>query len=132
MKSEILYPKAFRQKILFDDFSYGNIKPTDIDFCLDFNKNMIFCEIKAKGLTISTGQKILLQNLANIFSQSNERFLGIYAVHQFSNDEDVIAKDCYVKEFITDKTLEWRVPNTRISVYEMCNEFHKWVKSKRS
>jgi hypothetical protein len=108
----IEYEERFRQRILFDGMKYErNIRPTDIDFMLDFNGNILMAEIKCKGLSITKGQEIAFCNMAKRFVGTDKKFLALYCTHETSTDKDVIAADTQVEMYLRsygDKALQFQ------------------------
>lgn len=84
-----------RNLLLFEGLTFQrSISPTDIDMMIESRGEiMIFGEFKHNNSgKLTTGQKILFENLINNLSIPAIAFL---ATHQY--DGDVIAKDCNIK-----------------------------------
>ena len=112
--SEINYDERFRQRISFTGMNYHRgISPTDIDFMLDFNGHIIMAEIKSGDAPFTAGQKIALTNLAIRFVDTDKKFLAMFCTHNTPSNEDVVAADTDVEEYICvtgGKLYNWQRP----------------------
>jgi hypothetical protein len=88
--------KQVRQTIDFTGVENGKIHPTDIDVVLEFdNEVLILMEVKRKGNKIPTGQRLLLERLAD--SWHTKKSVVLFVTHNFKNDDkDIPLKDCDV------------------------------------
>ena len=76
----------FRQKVKFDNVS--GYQGTDLDYVCDVKgKAMVYAEIKCEGTRITTGQKILAENLVK-----NSRIPSFFfsLTHNTDPSEDII------------------------------------------
>ena len=117
--------KQVRQTIDFTGIESGKIHPTDIDVVLEFNNEvLILMEVKRKGNLIPTGQRLVLERIAN--SWHNNKSVVLYVTHNFKNDTaDIPLKDCYVDSIYLNK--EWKNAKTKISLIDTLKGFsQKW------
>ncbi|MCH1473660.1 MAG: hypothetical protein L7V85_07080 [Bacteroidia bacterium] len=86
----IKYKDRFTQKLDFTGFSRGKIHPTDIDGIIEIdNKYLIIFEVKKKGMDVPTGQRLLLQRLADCWEKTNGPAFVIYCEHETKTEEIV-------------------------------------------
>ena len=117
--------KQVRQTIDFTGIESGKIHPTDIDVVLEFdNEVLILMEVKRKANLIPTGQRLVLERIAN--SWHNNKSVVFYVTHNFKNDtKDIPLKDCYVDSIYLNK--EWKNAKTKISLIDTLKGFsQKW------
>ena len=97
----INHEERFRQRIVFDGMEYDRkIRPTDIDFLLDFNGSIVMAEIKVAGNPLTIGQKIAFQNVAKMWRNTGKQFIAFYCTHNTPLDQDVVAADTKVVSYL--------------------------------
>lgn len=106
MSSLIRNSNQTKQGIDFTGIEYGKIHPTDIDAVLEFdNEALILMEVKKKGNKIPTGQRLVLERIAN--SWHTNKSIVLYVTHSFENDnKDIPLSLCNVDSVYINK--EWR------------------------
>lgn len=73
------------------NISNGKIGGTDIDFVLEFdNELLILVEFKRKGAEIPTGQRLLLERIADAWRDSGKKAVVIKAVYTDLSDDGFI------------------------------------------
>ena len=123
MSSLIRNSKQVRQTIDFTGVQSGKIHPTDIDAVLEFdNEVLILMEVKRKGNIIPTGQKLVLERIAN--SWHTNKSVVFYVTHDFKNDEKDIPLDkCNVDSIYLDK--EWKPAKKVMNLIDTLKYFKK-------
>jgi hypothetical protein len=113
--------KQVKQSIDFTNIESGKIHPTDIDVVLEFdNEVLILMEVKRKGNKIPTGQRLVLERIAN--SWSTQKAVVLYVTHNFKNDsKDIPLKDCQVDAVYLDKV--WKPAKQEISLINCLKGF---------
>tara|TARA_R110000824_G_C15188304_1_gene674474 strand:- start:1010 stop:1408 length:399 start_codon:yes stop_codon:yes gene_type:complete len=114
MSSLIRNSNQTKQGIDFTGIEYGKIHPTDIDAVLEFdNEALILMEVKKKGNKIPTGQRLVLERIAN--SWHTNKSVVLYVTHSFKNDnKDIPLSECNVDRVYINK--EWKSLNKTISL----------------
>ena len=114
MSSLIRNSNQTKQGIDFTGIEYGKIHPTDIDAVLEFdNEALILMEVKKKGNKIPTGQRLVLERIAN--SWHTNKSVVLYVTHSFKNDnKDIPLSECNVDRVYINK--EWKILNKTISL----------------
>ena len=114
MSSLIRNSNQTKQGIDFTGIEYGKIYPTDIDAVLEFdNEALILMEVKKKGNKIPTGQRLVLERIAN--SWHTNKSVVLYVTHSFKNDnKDIPLSECNVDSVYINK--EWKILNKTISL----------------
>tara|TARA_B110000977_G_scaffold177335_1_gene233757 strand:+ start:1055 stop:1453 length:399 start_codon:yes stop_codon:yes gene_type:complete len=114
MSSLIRNSNQTKQGIDFTGIEYGKIHPTDIDAVLEFdNEALILMEVKKKGNKIPTGQRLVLERIAN--SWHTNKSVVLYVTHSFKNDnKDIPLSECNVDSVYINK--EWKSLNKTISL----------------
>jgi len=115
--------KQVRQTIDFTGVQSGKIHPTDIDVVLEFDNDvLILMEVKRKGNLIPTGQRLVLERLAN--SWHTDRCVVLYVTHDFKNDEKDIPLDkCSVDSIYLNK--KWKPAKQEINLIDCLKGFSK-------
>ena len=85
-----------------------------IDSVLEFdNEALILMEVKKKGNKIPTGQRLVLERIAN--SWHTNKSVVLYVTHSFKNDnKDIPLSECNVDSVYINK--EWKILNKTISL----------------
>jgi len=101
-----------KQAVDFSGVQNGVIHPSDIDAVLEFNdKVIILMEVKRKNNIIPTGQRLMLERIADKF----EKGIVLKIEHEHYDAETAIPLNkCSVTRFYIDK--EWK--NCSIPVVE--------------
>ena len=104
---EIFNEEAFKQQVLFSGMVYHRrtsnigISPTDIDLMLELNGNFCMAEIKKEGTYLTTGQKILFKNMAEMCRNSGKQFVAFYCTHNEPAHKPVLAAYTKVKSYLS-------------------------------
>ncbi len=115
--------KQVRQSIDFTGIESGKIHPTDIDVVLEFdNEVLILMEVKRKGNKIPTGQRLVLERIAN--SWHTKKVVVLFVTHNFKNDDnDIPLSGCNVESIYIDK--QWKNAKTEITLKDTLIGFSK-------
>ena len=112
-----------KQTIDFTGIESGKIHPTDIDVVLEFdNEVLILMEVKRKGNKIPTGQRLVLERIAN--SWHTVKVVVLYVTHNFKNDnKDIPLKECNVESIYLGRV--WKESKRQISLVDTIKGFSK-------
>ncbi|MDB4397745.1 hypothetical protein N9237_05375 [Akkermansiaceae bacterium] len=112
-----------KQTIDFTGIESGKIHPTDIDVVLEFNNEvLILMEVKRKGNKIPTGQRLVLERIAN--SWHTDKVVVLYVTHNFKNDnKDIPLKECNVESIYLGRV--WKESKRQISLVDTIKGFSK-------
>ena len=112
-----------KQTIDFTGIESGKIHPTDIDVVLEFdNEVLILMEVKRKGNKIPTGQRLVLERIAN--SWHTDKVVVLYVTHNFKNDnKDIPLKECNVESIYLGSV--WKESKRQISLVDTIKGFSK-------
>ena len=115
--------KQVRQTIDFTGVQSGKIHPTDIDVVLEFdNEVLILMEVKRKGNIIPTGQRLVLERIAN--SWHTNKSVVFYVTHDFKNDDkDIPLHKCNVESIYLNK--KWKPAKQDINLIDCLKGFKK-------
>ena len=115
--------KQVKQTIDFTGIESGKIHPTDIDVVLEFdNEVLILMEVKRKGNKIPTGQRLVLERIAD--SWHTNKVVVLYVTHNFDNDNKYIPLDkCNVESVYLNK--EWKQAQREITLIDTLKGFSK-------
>jgi hypothetical protein len=115
--------KQVKQTIDFTGVKSGKIHPTDIDVVLEFdNEVLILMEVKRKGNKIPTGQRLVLERIAD--SWQTNKVVVLYVTHSFDNDnKDIPLDKCNVESVYLNK--EWKQGKREITLIDTLKEFSK-------
>ena len=115
--------KQVKQSIDFSGIENGKIHPSDIDAVLEFdNEVLILIEVKRQGNIIPTGQKLVLERIAN--SWHTNKCVVFYVTHDFKNDDKDIPLDkCNVDSVYLDK--EWKSAKKVMNLIDTLKYFKK-------
>lgn len=102
-----------KQAVDFSGVQNGVIHPSDIDAVLEFNdKFIILMEMKRKNNIIPTGQRLMLERIADKF----EKGIVLKVEHEhYDADTAIPLNKCTVTRFYTDK--EWKNCNIPIVAF---------------
>lgn len=95
----VIHTKRIKQVIKFEDLRFGNIHPTDIDGCIEYqNRAVIFLEYKLKDFNMPAGQKLCLERLTDDEEKAGKEAITLLCEHNvFDVDEPVEAGKAIVK-----------------------------------
>jgi hypothetical protein len=115
--------KQVKQTIDFTGIESGKIHPTDIDVVLEFNNEvLILMEVKRKGNEIPTGQRLVLERIAD--SWHTNKVVVLYVTHIFDNDnKDIPLDKCNVESVYLNK--EWKQGKREITLIDTLKGFSK-------
>ena len=93
------------QRVDFTEFQNGKTRPCDIDGVLEYdNEILILLEIKRAGCEIPTGQRLVLQRIADRWG---DKAVVIFATHDYDDPKtDIPAQWCSVESIYNNK--KWR------------------------
>lgn len=118
-RGEVVYLDRYKQLINFSGLRWGNITPTDIDMCIDFQgKCLIFGEFKYGNAPFPQGQKIALEVLCD---KSNVPAIALIARHHVPPNEFINVSKLAVSEFYWNK--KWMKDRKNRNVYELIHAF---------
>ena len=107
---------------------WGKMTPTDIDGFLDFhNRIFVFLEVKQGSSSLSTGQRIAYENLANATDKSGIATLVLIAVHDKKNPShyneqgDILVDVLPIAKYFWRR--KWRIPQHPETVRSAINRF---------
>lgn len=97
MKSLIRNSNQAKQGLDFTGVENGKIHPSDIDAVLEFNNEaLILMEVKREGSKLPTGQRLLLERIAD--SWHTKKSIVLFITHNFKEDtKDIPLQVCNVE-----------------------------------
>ena len=97
MKSLIRNSNQAKQGLDFTGVENGKIHPSDIDAVLEFNNEaLILMEVKKEGSKLPTGQRLLLERIAD--SWHTKKSIVLFITHNFKEDtKDIPLQVCNVE-----------------------------------
>jgi hypothetical protein len=97
MKSLIRNSNQAKQGLDFTGVENGKIHPSDIDAVLEFdNEALILMEVKREGSKLPTGQRLLLERIAD--SWHTKKSIVLFVTHNYKNDsKDIPLRECKVE-----------------------------------
>lgn len=88
------------------------ITPTDIDGFVDFNGNaFLYLEAKKHDAEFIKGQRISFENLVKAHNKAGIQTLVIVFDHHSEPDEIVDAKNCEVRQYLSNNSGGWQKYN---------------------
>ena len=114
MGDKFSFKSDAKQLISFENMP---VRLSDIDACYDhFGKALLFYEVKRKHVSLTTGQRILLERFVRNAYHNNVWSIAIVAEHEeFDRDRDIDLASCIVREYkINDRN--WVHPKKEITV----------------
>jgi len=98
MSSLIRNSKQVSQSIDFTGVENNNIHPTDIDFVLEFdNEVLILGEVKKKGNKLPIGQRLVLERMVDRWGSKG---IALKVIHSHRDDNtDIPLLDCFVEAY---------------------------------
>lgn len=118
-------PNRGKQLIRFDGIKYGNITPTDFDGVIEYQDRIwILVEAKLAGKEVPYGQKLALARFVKDSGKAGKHAIAMIVDHTSENPlDDIILRNCFVREIITTENLLWRPPKWRITTKEMADAY---------
>ena len=120
--------KQVRQSIDFTGVENSKIHPTDIDFVLEFDNDiLILGEVKKKGVKIPLGQRLVLQRIVDKWG---DKAIALKVVHSHNDDNtDIPLKDCFVDSYYVN--YKWYKLQKKHSLVDFVNRIgKKWDNNK--
>jgi hypothetical protein len=119
----------FNQFIDFTGMMEGNIQPMDIDCMIEYHDEAyIFFEFKYGNKSMPYGQRKAYERLTRDKSSKGKTSITLVIEHNVHNcKENVIGKDCYVREYYLSSLNKWLKPLKRMTAYELIPKFLKYV-----
>tara|TARA_R110001632_G_scaffold231703_1_gene370789 strand:+ start:11562 stop:11957 length:396 start_codon:yes stop_codon:yes gene_type:complete len=116
MKSLIRNSNQAKQGLDFTGVENGKIHPSDIDAVLEFNNEaLILMEVKREGSKLPTGQRLLLERIAD--SWHTKKSIVLFITHNFKEDtKDIPLQECNVEAAYYLGQWNSTAPETLISV----------------
>jgi hypothetical protein len=114
-----------KQVIDFTGVQNGKMHPSDIDFVLEFdNEILILGEVKRKYNKIPTGQRLILERICDKWG---EKSIAIKVEHEFKDDSKNIPLDqCVVTAWYEPNTA-WHYLKTPFAFIDFINNLgEKW------
>lgn len=113
-----------RQLLLFDGMQYGNITPTDFDAVIEYkNRLWVVFEAKLAGKDVPIGQKLALERFVQDIKGVKKHGVALVVEHNTNLDEDIILRDCLVRELFSTEGLEWRKPRKTLTAKQAADEY---------
>lgn len=101
-----------RQLIDFTGLQAGTIRPTDVDFIVEFfDRSLLVGDLKFEGnenAALPTGQQLLLERLVRAWR--GPFAVAFVAGHNTPKSENVLAKDAKVRQIYLKSEQRWRPP----------------------
>jgi hypothetical protein len=128
MNSLIRNTKQVRQSIDFTGVENNKIHPTDIDFVLEFDNDiLILGEVKKEGNKLPIGQRLVLERMVDKWGSKG---IALKVIHNHLDDNtDIPLLDCCVEAYYIEG--KWTVLNTPYSLVAFVNGLgKKWNNNK--
>jgi len=128
MKSLIRNSKQVSQSIDFTGIENNKIHPTDIDFVLEFdNEILILGEVKKKGNKLPIGQRLVLERMVDRWGSKG---IALKVIHSHRDDNtDIPLKDCFVEAYYLEGI--WKLLDNPYSLIDFVNGLgNKWNNNK--
>ena len=128
MKSLIRNSKQVSQSIDFTGVENNNIHPTDIDFVLEFdNEILILGEVKKKGNKLPIGQRLVLERIVDGWGSKG---IALKVIHSHRDDNtDIPLKDCFVEAYYLEGN--WKLLDSPYGLIGFVNGLgRKWNNNK--
>jgi|TARA_B100000780_G_scaffold138947_1_gene97277 hypothetical protein len=117
--------KQIKQGIDFSGIKNGAIHPSDIDAVLEFNNEaLILIEVKRKGNTLPTGQRLLLERISD--SWHTKKVVSLFLTHEnYDPNELIELHKCKLDKYYWNG--KWLTPQTEKDLVTILNELGvKW------
>ena len=128
MNSLIRNTKQVRQSIDFTGVENNKIHPTDIDFVLEFDNDiLILGEVKKEGNKLPIGQRLVLERMVDKWGSKG---IALKVIHiNLDDNTDIPLLDCCVEAYYIEG--KWTVLNTPYSLVAFVNGLgKKWNNNK--
>lgn len=114
-----------KQLLRFDGISYGNVTPMDIDGFIEWHdKKRVMLEIKLQNVPILTGERLALERMVDDFARLGKESMAVIADHKvFDTNEDVIVRECLVREIYHSRERIWRPTKMMMTVGMLLDSF---------
>lgn len=118
-------PNRGKQLIRFDGIQYGKITPTDFDGVIEYQDRIwVLFEAKLTGKEVPDGQKKALARFVADVGKAGKCAIAMIVDHTTDNPaDDIILRNCNVREIITTENLKWRPPRWSITAKEMADAY---------
>ena len=130
MSSLINNTDRVKQAIDFTGVQNGKIHPSDIDAVFEFdNKFLILMEVKYKDALIPTGQRLLLERMADAWCANLGKKAAILKVsHSFKDDKKDVPLDKCEVTYVWDMAGKWKQLDKPIPLVETLNRLGEYWK----
>ena len=118
----------FKQPILFDGMTFGNIYPTDIDAVTEYHGwFFIFMEVKGKGTPLNQGQTTALVRLVDTICQTGKTAILFICRHNVTDSsKPIFLKDTEITE-VYDGQWQKLEPRSALDAWEYAMN---WARNK--
>ena len=119
------HKKMGKQLLCFDGIGYGNVTPMDIDGFIEWHdKKRVMLEIKLRGVNVLWGERLALERMVNDFAKVGKEAMAVIADHKvFNTNEDVMVRDCIVREIYHSREKIWRPTKMIMTVGDLLDSF---------
>ena len=120
------HPSRAKQLLLFDGLEYDNdIAPMDLDGLIEYkNRKRVLIEVKLNNTVVPRGERTALERMVNDFAVAGKEAMAIIADHKvFNTKDDVLVKDCIVRELYHSNERYWRKPKKIMTVQMLLDMF---------
>jgi len=130
MRSLINNSDRVKQAIDFTGVQNGKIHPSDIDAVFEFdNKYLVLMEVKYKDAPIPTGQRLLLERMADAWCANLGKKAAILKVsHSFKDDKKDVPLDKCEVTYVWDMVGKWKQLDKPIPLVETLNRLGEYWK----
>ena len=130
MSSLINNSDRVKQAIDFTGVQNGKIHPSDIDAVFEFdNKYLVLMEVKYKDAPIPTGQRLLLERMADAWCANLGKKAAILKVsHYFEDDKKDVPLDKCEVTYIWDMGGKWKQLDNPIPLVDTLNKLGEFWK----
>lgn len=115
-----------RQLLRFDGLELdSHITPMDVDAMIEYHdQKRVLIEVKLQNTPVPQGERLALERFVNDFGNLGKTSIAIIADHKvFDTKEDVLVRDCIVREIYHSDERYWREPNRMLRVSDLLNLF---------
>ena len=130
MSSLINNSDRVKQAIDFTGVQNGKIHPSDVDAVFEFdNKFLVLIEVKYKDALIPTGQRLLLERMADAWCANLGKKAAILKVsHSFKDDKKDVPLDKCEVSYVWDIVCKWKQLDKPIPLVETLNRLGEYWK----
>jgi hypothetical protein len=133
-RGEVKYDNRMRQQVLFTGMNIGSITPTDVDAIIEYhNQGWLWIEVKGMGMKVPYGQRLAMQRFVDDLSDKKDVYAVIAEHHVDNPRQDILLKNCLVREYYSVRNKSWKTPLRDFTVLEFaeglarkCDE--NWLK----